>query len=103
MDHVALAIEVASHRGLLWRDGNEAVIRIDDDDPGIPVDHMDALFEPFVRGDKSRCSATGGTGLGLSIAGLIIRSHGGSITLLNREHGGLSATVRLPCNSSDGH
>lgn len=54
------------------------------------------MFDPFVRGDDSRSVETGGAGLGLSIARNIILAQAGTITLENRETGGLRAVVRLP-------
>ena len=78
----------------LRADGAEAVTVIEDDGPGIPEDRMEAMFEPFVRGEASRSAGTGGAGLGLSIARGAIRAHGGRIALENA--GGLRVTVRLP-------
>ena len=71
---------------------------LDDDGPGIPADRLADMFEPFVRLDASRSSATGGAGLGLSIARTLIRAHGGDITLVNREEGGLGVRVTLPAD-----
>ncbi len=76
--------------------GRDAVITIDDDGPGVAQDKLEAMFQPFTRGDESRNSQTGGAGLGLSIARSIIAAHGGRITLENRQEGGLRATVTLP-------
>lgn len=73
-----------------------AMVTVDDTGPGIPADRLDAVFEPFVRGDESRSTDTGGAGLGLSIARTIVLAHGGEITLANRDTGGLRATVTLP-------
>ncbi len=72
-----------------------ARIMIDDEGPGLPQDQLERVFEPFVRVDQSRSSATGGIGLGLSIARTIIRAHGGEVTLRNVP-GGLRAEVVLP-------
>jgi signal transduction histidine kinase len=80
----------------LNRDGAEAVIAIEDNGPGLPPERLEAVFEPFVRGDDSRSAETGGAGLGLSIARNIVIAHGGTIQLTNRPKGGLRATVRLP-------
>jgi signal transduction histidine kinase len=78
-----------------------ARIMIDDEGPGLPEDQLERVFEPFVRADQSRSSATGGIGLGLSIARTIIRAHGGEVTLKNLP-GGLRAEVVLPRERRDG-
>jgi signal transduction histidine kinase len=77
-------------------DGDELVVAIRDDGPGIPADDLERVFEPFYRVEASRNRDTGGTGLGLSIARDIAQAHGGSIVLSNRPEGGLEAVVRLP-------
>lgn len=85
----------------LVRQGGAAVIRIDDDGPGIAPDQIATMLEPFKRGEPSRNSETGGAGLGLTLARAIAEQHGGSLALANR-HGpggkvaGLTATLRLP-------
>lgn len=78
------------------------VITIDDDGPGIPAAQIAEVFKPFVRLERSRSRDTGGSGLGLSIARSIVLSHGGELTLANRDGGGLRATVRLPAAPADG-
>lgn len=65
----------------LMKKGEGIVIEVADNGMGIPCELCDKIFEPFVRGDKSRKS-DGGTGLGLSIAKKIVESHGGSIRLI---------------------
>ena len=77
-------------------DTKDVIVTIDDDGPGIPSDRVNDMFEPFVRGENSRNATTGGVGLGLSIAHRIVRAHGGSIDLINRDEGGLRAVLRLP-------
>lgn len=84
----------------LAREGREAVLRIEDDGPGIPEHEIARMMEPFTRLEASRNSGTGGTGLGLTLARAIADQHGGTLTLTNRrsENGiaGLTATMRLP-------
>ena len=80
----------------LVREREEAVVRVDDDGPGIPADKLEEVFEPFVRLDPSRSTETGGVGLGLAIARGIARAHGGEVSLVNRPEGGLRACLRLP-------
>ncbi|WP_430512990.1 ATP-binding protein [Pannonibacter phragmitetus] len=78
------------------KDKSEVFIRVEDDGPGIPEDRMGDVFEPFVRLETSRSGETGGIGLGLAIARSLIHAHGGTVTLINRPEGGLTATVTLP-------
>lgn len=75
---------------------NAAFVDIDDDGPGIPESEIERMFEAFTRLDQSRSRDTGGAGLGLALARAIVEAHGGSLTLANRDGGGLRATVRLP-------
>jgi two-component system osmolarity sensor histidine kinase EnvZ len=71
-------------------------ITFDDDGPGIPDDHREEVFKPFLRLDEARNQDEGGTGLGLSIARDIARIHGGDINLHQSPFGGLRAVVRMP-------
>lgn len=80
----------------LSQDKRHAIVTVEDNGPGIPTDRLDAMFQPFTRGDDSRSLDTGGAGLGLSIARTIIIAHGGRITLENRAEGGLRAIITLP-------
>jgi signal transduction histidine kinase len=74
----------------------EARIEVADRGPGIPDDRLTQVFDPFVRVETSRNRETGGIGLGLALARAIVAETGGSLTLANREGGGLSATITLP-------
>ncbi|HWC62910.1 MAG TPA: ATP-binding protein [Rhizomicrobium sp.] len=71
-------------------------IVVEDEGPGIPEDDRQRVFEPFVRLETSRNSATGGTGLGLTLVKAIAEGHGGGVVLENRETGGLRARMILP-------
>jgi signal transduction histidine kinase len=75
--------------------GDSIELTIEDDGKGIPDAEKERVFQPFVRLEESRNSATGGVGLGLSIARGIVRSHGGDIALRNERHG-LHAVITLP-------
>ncbi len=79
-------------------DDNDArlELRIQDEGPGIPVEELDKVFEPFYRVEASRNRDTGGTGLGLPIARGVAELHGGRLVLANRPGGGLEATLTLP-------
>ena len=71
------------------------MVLVDDNGPGIPVDQLAAVLEPFVRLDHSRNRDTGGVGLGLTIAKSHIEADAGMLTLTNRAEGGLRAAATL--------
>jgi signal transduction histidine kinase len=70
-----------------------AVIEVQDNGAGIPVDVLPSVFEAFVT-----TKSTGGTGLGLAVARSIVDEHGGMITASNGESGGAVFTVELPAS-----
>jgi signal transduction histidine kinase len=78
------------------REGRTAIVTVCDEGPGLSPAEIERVFEPFYRAERSRSRETGGIGLGLSVARSVARAHGGDVTLANREHGGLVATVSLP-------
>ena len=88
---------------LAMRSASEAVIRIEDEGPGIPDADKFMAFEPFSRGDAARPSkGADGFGLGLAIARQIIERHGGVVTLHDRLPRGLAVQVVLPLKAALG-
>ena len=75
-------------------DGSLA-IKVLDRGPGIAEDELAEVMKPFYRVESSRNRSTGGTGLGLAIAQQLALAIGGSLTLSNREGGGLCAELKL--------
>jgi signal transduction histidine kinase len=75
-------------------------ILVQDRGGGLPTDALENVFQPYYRMDKSRNRTTGGVGLGLTVTQSIVHGHGGTISLSNREGGGLSACVVLPILSA---
>ncbi len=83
-------------RARVYREDSTVVIEVDDDGPGIPESERERVFEPFHRGEPSRCRETGGAGLGLAVVRSVARAHGGDANLQNRSEGGLRARAHLP-------
>ena len=78
----------------LRRDGNDVVLTVADNGPGIPEEDLPRVFERFYRVDKARSRAAGGTGLGLSIVQDTVTKRGGTVSAANRPEGGAVFTVR---------
>ncbi len=85
--HAASSVRVDVVRAGEW-----AVLRVEDDGPGVPEAERERIFERFVRLDDARARDDGGAGLGLAIARDVAVRHGG--TLAVRE--GAVFELRLP-------
>jgi signal transduction histidine kinase len=75
------------------RDGQSAVLSVEDEGSGLRPEDLPRLFERFWRGAGA---PPGGAGLGLAIAAWIVDGHAGSIEAANCETGGARFTVRIP-------
>ncbi|MFT4012620.1 MAG: ATP-binding protein [Paracoccus sp. (in: a-proteobacteria)] len=95
-----LIANAATHGGgalvALERQGDSAVIRIQDNGPGVPPELLERIFEPFFRVDQARRKSFPGAGLGLAIAREIIERNGGTIKIKNKQNKGLEQYCKLP-------
>ncbi|HTU09794.1 MAG TPA: ATP-binding protein [Allosphingosinicella sp.] len=71
-----------------WQ-GDEILIQVADNGPGLTPDAPDQLFEP-------REAGAAGVGLGLAICATIARAHGGRLWAGNGEKGGAVFSLALP-------
>lgn len=70
--------------------------------PGLPFNpDPKYLIRPFVRADVGRSGAVG-TGLGLAIVDRLVRLHGGSFLLKNRDDGGAQAMLIFKARPAGG-
>lgn len=89
--------------------GKYAWVRITDNGPGIPPEHIPHLFDRFYQVDRARTrrdrpyedeghpdQMASGTGLGLSIAQWIAQAHGGFIRVQSQVGEGSTFEVSLP-------
>jgi two-component system, chemotaxis family, CheB/CheR fusion protein len=75
--------------------GDDAVILVTDQGPGIHPDHCKHIFERFYRVEQT-LGETSGAGLGLAIVKEAVESHKGSIALHSELGKGCAFEVRLP-------
>jgi PAS domain S-box-containing protein len=74
------------------RRGDQLVISIGDSGPGVPVENLSRIFNPFFTTKP----VGEGTGLGLSISDGIVREHGGRIRVDSQPGGGATFEIELP-------
>jgi PAS domain S-box-containing protein len=74
-----------------------ALVEVSDTGPGIPLDKLDVIFEPFVRlGSETDVM---GSGLGLAISREMARAMGGELTAASQMGRGTCFTLELPIST----
>lgn len=76
--------------------GQQIVLTVEDDGPGVPEEALPKLFDVFYRSDPARKHPNQGSGLGLAIVSKSVERMGGHIRAENRPEGGLRMTLVLP-------
>lgn len=72
-------------------------IKVQDRGPGIAEQLLADVLKPFYRADEKKNTCIRGNGLGLAIAQQLMNTMGGSISLCNRQGGGLCVELQLGC------
>lgn len=81
-------------------DGDDVVVTVDDQGPGIQEDKLETIFSRFYTYRPSEFSSRGNnSGLGLSISEEIIQAHGGRIWAENRYSGEADENSGVPIGS----
>ncbi len=70
-------------------------ISVADQDPGVPEDALQQIFDPFFRLEDSRSRETGGIGLGLAIVKTCVEACQGTVNARNRAPSGLQVDITL--------
>ncbi|MEL6893066.1 MAG: ATP-binding protein [Actinomycetota bacterium] len=89
--HADAAVAVA-----VRSDGDDVVLTVDDDGPGIDAADRATVFERFTRLDEARTRDGGGAGLGLAVVQGIAERSGGTVTVTDAPLGGARFVVTLP-------
>jgi two-component system OmpR family sensor kinase len=76
------------------REGEQSVVEVEDDGPGMDADDGPRAFERFWRGSPARSGP--GSGLGLSIVASIVAAHQGSVEMTTAHGRGTRVRVSLP-------
>jgi len=74
------------------------LIALEDEGPGIPVDELERIFEPWFRGSAA-VGCEEGLGLGLYIAASIARGHGFGIAAVSPAGGGGRFELTIPARA----
>ncbi|MEC7985646.1 MAG: HAMP domain-containing sensor histidine kinase, partial [Myxococcota bacterium] len=80
-------------------DPSYLVVKVSDRGPGIPTEQIEEVKKPFVRGESEITRKTKGTGIGLALVEGLVSEMGGTLTLSNRDGGGLQVEIRVPKSS----
>jgi CheY-like chemotaxis protein len=79
------------------REGEQAVIRVQDDGVGIAPEQLGRIFEMFMQVDTSLERSVSGLGIGLTLVKSLVESHGGSVEAHSAGIGqGSEFLLRLP-------
>lgn len=88
-------------RFTLAEEGDDLVLVVADDGPGIPEADRERVFERFTRLDAARARTDGGAGLGLSIVHEIVARHHGTVRAVAPDGDvGARLEVRLPATAA---
>jgi two-component system, OmpR family, sensor kinase len=77
-------------------EGDDAIVEVVDEGPGMSQEDALRIFERFYRTDSSRARISGGTGLGLSIVDSLVLAHDGTVTVTAAPGQGCRFYVSLP-------
>ena len=84
------------------REGDEAVIRVQDTGVGIDRALLPSIFDLFTQADRSLARSQGGLGIGLTVVKRLVEMHGGSVSAMSAGPGqGSEFMVRLPALAPD--
>lgn len=78
------------------RVSNELLLEIRDEGPGIPAKDRRNIFDPYFTGSPPAGRHLQGTGIGLAVVHDCVKTHGGTIDVVDRSIPGASFLIRLP-------
>jgi two-component system sensor histidine kinase/response regulator len=80
----------------VWGEPERVCFQVADTGPGIPVEFIERIFEPFTQVDNTHTRVKGGTGLGLPVSQRLARLLGGDLRVESSGPAGSRFTLTLP-------
>ncbi len=74
-------------------DGKRALLKFEDDGPGVEDDKLDKIFDVFYRTDKARSNTGSGSGIGLAFVKKAVESMNGKVYAERASLGGLAIII----------
>ena len=91
------AVRYAGHAGPISlsasRQGEEVLLTVTDQGPGVKEEVLGQIFDPFFRAEASRSRESGGVGLGLAIVKTCVEACRGRVSAKNRSPSGLNVEL----------
>jgi PAS domain S-box-containing protein len=85
----------------VWRQGQDAILRVSDTGLGIGADMLPRVFELFAQAEQPMDRSVGGLGIGLTLSRRLVEMFGGTIAASSDGPGrGAQFTVRLPVEAA---
>jgi signal transduction histidine kinase len=78
------------------REGDTAILSVEDEGPGVPPDARARIWEPYSRVTSAASAAIAGTGIGLAVVRELTGLHGGSARVEASPRGGARFVIELP-------
>ncbi|WP_299439677.1 ATP-binding protein [uncultured Rhodospira sp.] len=72
------------------------VVTVHDTGIGIPADELEAIFQPFQRGQSAQVKRHDGVGLGLAMVKALAEAHGGRVSVTSQVGTGSTFRIHLP-------
>jgi two-component system OmpR family sensor kinase len=79
----------------VFREGRAAVLAVEDTGPGIPLEDVPRVFEPFYRSEQVRRQGSPGVGLGLAVVQRIATAFAGTVNVRTDSKRGCRVEVRF--------
>lgn len=77
--------------------GEDCILVLRDDGPGVSAASIDHIFEVFYRSDSTRNQSIKGNGIGLSIvSNIVTKALNGTVKAVNADCGGLEIVITIP-------